>query len=473
MAFPSLTIRKHSLEPEGSFAEAQAEYLEPDPASVAELDELLRRTNTGVVAHYYMDAELQGVLSSCSWPHIEIADSLKMAGAANAMAAGGVQNFVVLGVDFMSENVRALLDDGGFAERPVYRVSSGEIGCSLAEAAERPAYEAYLREAAKSERPLHVVYINTSLRTKALAHTIVPTITCTSSNVLQTVLQAASEIEGVEIFFGPDTYMGENLARMLEHLCELDDETISRVHSAHDTASIRALRERFHYFRQGNCIVHHMFGARVVRKLREEHQGALLTAHLEVPGEMFELALEAQRAGRGVVGSTSNILSFIKEKAAKHQGDDKPIEIVLGTESGMITSIVRSTQSVLEKDHPGVRVIFPVAEAAISQTEDTELGVVPGVSGGEGCSTAGGCATCPYMKINSLDALLGVLESISGDQKRQLSTFHPKKYVEQLEGRSLAQLGGEPILAMQHFQKSGVMKPALLSRVTAPAASPA
>jgi quinolinate synthase len=34
------------------------------------------------------------------------------------------------------------------------------------------------------------VYINTSLRTKALSHAAVPTITCTSSNVVQTVLQA-------------------------------------------------------------------------------------------------------------------------------------------------------------------------------------------------------------------------------------------------------------------------------------------
>jgi len=28
--------------------------------------------------------------------------------------------------------------------------------------------------------------------------------------------------------------------------------------------------------------------------------------------------------------------------------------------------------------------------------------------GGEGCSTAGGCATCPFMKMNDLDALMDV-----------------------------------------------------------------
>lgn len=29
-------------------------------------------------------------------------------------------------------------------------------------------------------------------------------------------------------------------------------------------------------------------------------------------------------------------------------------------------------------------------------------------AGGEGCSTAGGCATCPFMKMNDLDALIDV-----------------------------------------------------------------
>ena len=72
----------------------------------------------------------------------------------------------------------------------VYRMAAADIGCSLAEAAEAPAYAEYLAAAAKDDAPaLHVVYINTSLRTKALAHAQVPTITCTSSNVVQTVLQ--------------------------------------------------------------------------------------------------------------------------------------------------------------------------------------------------------------------------------------------------------------------------------------------
>lgn len=69
-------------------------------------------------------------------------------------------------------------------------MSSDSIGCSLAEAAESIAYDQYLSDASKDGHPgLHVIYINTSLRTKALSHKAVPTITCTSSNVVNTVLQ--------------------------------------------------------------------------------------------------------------------------------------------------------------------------------------------------------------------------------------------------------------------------------------------
>ena len=71
-------------------------------------------------------------------------------------------------------------------------MDAADIGCSLAEAAETPLYNQYLSQAAQTGTPaMHVVYINTSLKTKAQAHAVVPTITCTSSNVVQTVLQVS------------------------------------------------------------------------------------------------------------------------------------------------------------------------------------------------------------------------------------------------------------------------------------------
>jgi hypothetical protein len=35
---------------------------------------------------------------------------------------------------------------------------------------------------------------------------------------------------------------------------------VATLHPRHTAASVRSLLERFHYFKQGNCIVHHMFG---------------------------------------------------------------------------------------------------------------------------------------------------------------------------------------------------------------------
>ena len=471
--FPSLRITADALIPEGAFAEAQAAFLRPDPQLVTRLTTVLRDKNVGVVAHFYMDPELQGVLFACDWPHIHVSDSLAMADRAIAMAKQGVGTIAVLGVDFMSENVRAMLDASGYEHIPVYRVVTDPIGCSLAESAEASAYGAYLMEASEIPRSLHVIYINTSLVTKAKAHAIVPTITCTSSNVVKTVLQAAAQVPGIHIWFGPDTYMGDNLAHMFQSLAEMPDEQIRKLHPAHDQASIRSLLPRFHYFEQGTCIVHHMFGREVVELVRKHYPSVFVTAHLEVPGEMFELGLQAQRKGNGVVGSTSNILAFILGKVdeAIARGEHNNLRFILGTEAGMITPIVRQVQEKLQDyaseggGELSAEIVFPVAGEAIAADEQSGLGIVPGVAGGEGCSTAGGCATCPYMKMNSLRALLGLLDRVDAEPRSNLVPFEPRKYVQEIRGRSAADLGGEPILHMRAFQRSGELPEALVNDV--------
>jgi quinolinate synthase len=467
-SFPSLIVRPDRFESQGAFAEAQAAFLDPDPNEVRELSRLLREKNVGVVAHFYMDPELQGVLSSSDWPHIHISDSLAMADRAIEMVKAGVRTIVVLGVDFMSENVRAMLDANGYARIPVYRVSDKPIGCSLAAAAESLEYGAWLTRAARTPRSLHVVYINTSLRTKAQAHALVPTITCTSSNVVSTILQAFSQIPELHVWYGPDTYMGRNLARLFVTLRALGDAAIRSLHPAHDSASLERVIERFHFFEQGVCVVHHMFGSDVAQRVRADYQDAFITAHLEVPGEMFELALEAQRRGRGVVGSTSDILGFIAREVDRAVVARQPrrLRFVLGTETGMVTSIVRRVRkAIADVPEIEVEIIFPVASEAIARTDDSELSIVPGVAAGEGCSVAGGCATCPYMKLNSLDALSGVLERVEVVPGVHLAAFEPKKYGERIGGRSAADLGGEPILHMRAFQQTKRLPDALVADV--------
>ncbi|MEZ4381017.1 MAG: quinolinate synthase NadA [Nannocystaceae bacterium] len=476
-SFPSLLLRADTITAQGAFAEAQAEFFDPDPDTLAALRERLAAVDGGVVAHFYMDPELQGVLYGLDWPHIHISDSLVMADRAIAMADAGAKAIAVLGVDFMSENVRAMLDAAGHRDVGVYRVSERAIGCSLAESAEALAYGAYLDRAAAVPNSLHVVYINTSLRTKAYAHRKVPTITCTSSNVLRTLLQTYAQEPDAHVWFGPDTYMGENLRRMLEALAGLDPAIVAAIHPAHTPASIaRILREdRFHYFEAGNCVVHHMFGRDVVDAIEREYlDSADVTAHLEVPGEMFALALAASQRGRGVVGSTSNILGFIRdrvESAGSGEASETHLRFILGTEAGMVTAIVHALRPTLAA-HPQitVEIIFPVASEAIAVTGDADLPIVPGVAAGEGCSTAGGCATCPFMKMNTLDALTDVLDRVrAGDPG--LAAYEPKKYGERLGGETVAAVGSQPILHMRAFQASGRLPDALIADIRGRAAS--
>lgn len=470
--FPSLRITAEGLEPRGPFAEAQAAFLRPDPKLVARLDALLQAKSAGVVAHFYMDPELQGVLAGCTHPHIHVSDSLVMADQAVTQARAGMRRVVVLGVDFMSENARAMLDAAGLKSIPVYRVATDPIGCSLAEAAEASSYDAYLTRASQTKHALHVVYINTSLRTKAHAQGKVPTITCTSSNVVATVLSAAAAVPDVQIFFGPDTYMGHNIATLLDTLARGTDEAVKKLHADHDVASVRALRERFHYFDDGACIVHHMFGREVVERVRASYADAFVAAHLEVPGEMFALGLEGQLEGRGVVGSTSEILRFIEttvDRACAANTTDV-LRFILGTEAGMITPVVRNVEQRLRahRDAGGApvvcEIVFPVASEAIARTDDP-LGVVPGVASGEGCTTAGGCATCPYMKMNSLEALIRLLERLDRDDEASLAAYHPKPYPALPNGQSVTALGSVPILHMRAFQRDKRMPSELVDDV--------
>ncbi|CAI5533211.1 unnamed protein product [Closterium sp. Naga37s-1] len=492
---PSIVIgRGGSITARGDFAVTQAQYLRPNDAAVAALVKELSNKRVGVVAHFYMDAEVQGVLVAArkSWPHIKISDSLVMADGALKMAQEGCDYIAVLGVDFMAENVRCVLEKGGFAHVPVVRMAASPIGCSLADAARSDAYERYLTEASTVPKSLHVIYINTALDTKAVAHHAVPTISCTSSNVVQTVLQAFAQVPDLTLWYGPDTYMGANLVEMLQQLASVPDDEVRLLHPDHTQASLRALLPRIRYFQEGACIVHDMFGQEVVSRLRAAYSDAFHTAHFEVPGEMFALAMEARARGRGTVGSTQNILDFVtaRTREALERGyEGERLQFVLGTETGMVTSIVQAVQDELAKAESGsdgaadveVEIVFPVDSSAVASTKEdgssissssssssgssggngkaagsvaaAMLPVVPGVKGGEGCSVTGGCASCPYMKMNSLDALMSVCHMLGRDDAlTRLAPYEPDKFAEPLGPGTVADLGYLPILHMRHFQ---------------------
>lgn len=463
--------------------------MKPDIESVQSLSEQLDKANMGVVAHYYMDVELQGVLTAVQKDQLQkgkpsriaIADSLAMGDFAVKMCENGATSIACLGVDFMSESVATIMARNGFGHIPVYRATSREIGCSLAESAEKESYRAWLQKGqAENKAALHVVYINTSLETKAVSNSIVPTITCTSSNVLSTLLQASAEIPEMKIMYGPDTYMGQNLVTMLTAILKAnwDDEKIARdLHPKHNRETIEKLRDNIDVFPNGNCVVHHMFGNEVVNTVKQNYGDAYVTAHLEVPGEMFEIAMEKSLDGKGVVGSTSDILKFISAKvadAANDVGQEKRrLKFILGTEAGMVTSIVKSVQEILEKSGCNTvetEIVFPVSSEAVMGVDDGDLGVVPGVAGGEGCSTAGGCATCPFMKMNDLDALSDIADLVIHDKDElKLKSHLPPQRLQgkKINGIDAIDLGSEPIIFMRHFMKEKSLSESLVRKIKA------
>jgi quinolinate synthase len=472
--------------------------LTPDEDSVKSLAENLTKANMGIVAHYYMDVELQGVLTAVQKeqmkgsndkskiPRIAIADSLAMGDWAVKMCQDGATSIVCLGVDFMSESVSTIMRRNGFGHVPVYRATSKKIGCSLAESAERDSYRAWLEKGrTENDSALHVVYINTSLETKAVSTSIIPTITCTSSNVLSTILQASVEIPNIKILYGPDTYMGENLITMLTTILDAgwDNERIQKeLHPSHTLESIRRLRDNIDVFPNGNCVVHHMFGNEVVNTVKTKYDDAYVTAHLEVPGEMFKIAMEKSLTGNGVVGSTSNILNFISSKVQQIALEEKAkaipsnaprrLKFILGTEAGMVTSIVKSVQDILAEancNNVETEIVFPVSSEAVMSVDDDDLAIVPGVAGGEGCSTAGGCATCPFMKMNDLDALNDIVDLvIKNEHELKLKSHLPpnRLHGKRINGEDAVDLGSESILFMRHFMKEKSLPDQLVKKVT-------
>ena len=78
----------------------------------------------------------------------------------------------------------------------------------------------------------------------------------------------------------------------------------------------------------------------------------------------------------------------------------------------------------------------------------------------------GGCASCPYMKMNSLSALMSVAQNSGTEAGRAiLEGFKPRVYSETVGGRSMAEAGCEPILHMRAFQQAGKLPLALTADV--------
>lgn len=61
-------------------------------------------------------------------------------------------------------------------------------------------------------------------------------------------MQAFSEIPNLNVFYGPDTYMGANIVELFRQMTVMSDEEIANIHPKHDRNSIKSVIPRLHYF---------------------------------------------------------------------------------------------------------------------------------------------------------------------------------------------------------------------------------
>ena len=221
--------------------------------------ELLRAKGAVLVAHYYVDGDIQDLALATGGI---VADSLEMARFGRDHSA---QTLVVAGVRFMGESAKIL--------SPHKRVLMPDLDatCSLDLGCPPEAFAAFCD--AHPERQV-VVYANTSAAVKARADWMV-----TSSCALAIVSHLKAQ--GQKILWAPDRHLGRYI----------QDQTGADM-----------------LLWNGACIVHDEFKGLELDLLRRQHPGALVLVHPESPKSVVEQA--------DVVGSTTQLLNAVVEGSA-------------------------------------------------------------------------------------------------------------------------------------------------------------
>ncbi|MBK9731198.1 MAG: quinolinate synthase NadA [Chitinophagaceae bacterium] len=279
--------------------------LEIDPSLdlFSEIEKLKKEKNAVVIAHYYQEPDIQDVADY-------IGDSL---GLSQQAAKTNADMIVFAGVHFMAETAKIL--------SPQKKVLLPDLkaGCSLADAC--PA-ELFARFKARHPDHMVITYINCSAEIKALSDII-----CTSSNAQKIIESVPAD---KKIIFAPDKNLGKYLI-------------------------VKTGRDMVLW--EGACIVHEIFSAEKIWKLKSRHPDAKVIAHPECEFQVLELA--------DYIASTTGLLKYTKNNISQ--------KFIVATESGIIHQ--------MQKDSPD-KVFIPAPPD-------------------NGCA----CNDCPYMKRNTLEKL--------------------------------------------------------------------
>ena len=213
---------------------------------------LLKEKGAVLVAHYYVDADLQDLAEETGGC---VSDSLEMARFGRDHDA---KTLVVAGVRFMGETAKILSPDKTILMPDLDATCSLDLGCPVDE------FTAFCD--AHPDRTV-VVYANTSAAVKARADWMV-----TSSIGLDIVKHLHAQ--GQKIIWAPDRHLGGYIQQQ--------------------TGADMLLW-------QGSCLVHDEFKSIELDLLRAEHPHAKILVHPESPAAVVAQA--------DVVGSTSQLIA--------------------------------------------------------------------------------------------------------------------------------------------------------------------
>lgn len=216
-----------------------------------EITDLLERRDAVLVAHYYVDGDIQDLAEQTGGC---VADSLEMARFGFDHKASTI---IVAGVRFMAETAKILSP-----EKTIFAVET-DANCSLDLGCPADEFSKFCDQ--HPDRTV-VVYANTSAEVKARADWV-----ATSSIGLKLVQDLHSK--GEKILWAPDKYLGDYIQR--------------------ETGADMVMWN-------GACIVHEEFKAIVLDGLMNRYPEAKVLVHPESPAGVIELA--------DVVGSTSQII---------------------------------------------------------------------------------------------------------------------------------------------------------------------
>ena len=215
---------------------------------------LLEAQNAVLVAHYYVDGDLQALAEETGGC---VADSLEMARYGTTTDA---ETLVVCGVRFMGETAKIL--------NPEKRVLMPDLSatCSLDEGCPAGPFIAYCD--AHPDRTV-VVYANTSAEVKARADWVV------TSGIALPIVRHLHE-RGEKILWAPDKHLGRYVQK--------------------ETGADMLLWD-------GSCVVHEEFKGFALERLRRLHPEAAVLVHPESPDDVLSQA--------DVVGSTTALIKAV------------------------------------------------------------------------------------------------------------------------------------------------------------------